>query len=48
MQRHYEKVVNVGGTRAMISMNSVGLARRRRRHLGALAIHGHRNGWGVP
>ena len=26
MQRHYDKIVSTGGTAAMISLNSVGLA----------------------
>jgi ribulose-bisphosphate carboxylase large chain len=48
MQRHYEKVVKSGGTCAMISINSVGLAATKKIcDLGALAIHGHRNGWGM-
>ncbi|HSY17079.1 MAG TPA: ribulose-bisphosphate carboxylase large subunit family protein [Candidatus Acidoferrales bacterium] len=48
MQRHYEKVVQSGGTCAMISLNSVGLAGAKKIcDLGALAIHGHRNGWGM-
>jgi ribulose-bisphosphate carboxylase large chain len=48
MQRHYEKVVNSGGTCAMISLNSVGLSGAKKIcDLGALAIHGHRNGWGM-
>lgn len=48
MQRHYEKVANAGGTCAMISLNSVGLAGAKKIcDLGALAIHGHRNGWGA-
>ena len=48
MQRHYEKVVQSGGTCAMISLNSVGLAGAKKIcDLGALAIHGHRNGWGA-
>ncbi len=48
MQRHYEKVVKSGGTCAMISLNSVGLAGAKKIcDLGALAIHGHRNGWGM-
>ena len=48
MQRHYEKVVHSGGTCAMISLNSVGLAGAKKIcDLGALAIHGHRNGWGA-
>jgi len=48
MQRHYEKIVRSGGTCAMISLNSVGLAAAKKIcDLGALAIHGHRNGWGM-
>jgi ribulose-bisphosphate carboxylase large chain len=48
MQRHYEKVVSAGGTCAMISLNSVGLSGAKKIcDLGALAIHGHRNGWGM-
>jgi ribulose-bisphosphate carboxylase large chain len=48
MQRHYEKIVKAGGTCAMISINSVGLAGAKKIcDLGALAIHGHRNGWGM-
>jgi ribulose-bisphosphate carboxylase large chain len=48
MQRHYEKIVRSGGTCAMISLNSVGLAGAKKMcDPGALAIHGHRNGWGA-
>ncbi|HEV2695287.1 MAG TPA: ribulose-bisphosphate carboxylase large subunit family protein [Verrucomicrobiae bacterium] len=48
MQRHYDKVVQSGGTSAMISLNSVGFAGAKKIcDLGALAIHGHRNGWGM-
>jgi len=48
MQRHYEKIVRSGGTSAMISLNSVGLSGAKKIcDLGALAIHGHRNGWGM-
>jgi ribulose-bisphosphate carboxylase large chain len=48
MLRHYEKVVAAGGTCAMVSLNSVGLAAVKKVcDLGALAIHGHRNGWGI-
>ena len=48
MQRHYEKVVHSGGTCAMISLNSVGLAGAKKIcDLGVLAINGHRNGWGM-
>ena len=48
MQRHYDKVVSAGGTCAMISVNSVGLvATKKLCDRGQLAIHGHRNGWGM-
>lgn len=48
MRRHYDKVVAAGGTCAMLSLNSVGLsAAKAVCDLGALAIHGHRNGWGM-
>lgn len=48
MLRKYEHVLKSGGTCAMISLNSVGLAGAKRIcDLGELAIHGHRNGWGM-
>jgi ribulose-bisphosphate carboxylase large chain len=48
MQRHYDKVLASGGTAAMISLNSVGLAgAKKMADRGELAIHGHRNGWGM-
>ncbi|HEU5080775.1 MAG TPA: ribulose-bisphosphate carboxylase large subunit family protein [Opitutaceae bacterium] len=48
MQRHYDKIVAAGGTCAMMSLNSVGLvAAKKICDRGALAIHGHRNGWGM-
>jgi ribulose-bisphosphate carboxylase large chain len=48
MQRHYDKVVAAGGSCAMISLNSVGLAAAKKIcDRGQLAIHGHRNGWGM-
>ncbi|HEX7653187.1 MAG TPA: ribulose-bisphosphate carboxylase large subunit family protein [Verrucomicrobiae bacterium] len=48
MLRHYDKVVQAGGTCAMISLNSVGLSGAKKIcDQGALAIHGHRNGWGM-
>src|SRR5579862_6426860 len=48
MLRHYEKIVAAGGTAAMVSLNSVGLsAVKKVCDLGAVAIHGHRNGWGM-
>lgn len=48
MLRHYEKIVSAGGTCAMVSLNSVGLSGVKKVcDAGALAIHGHRNGWGA-
>jgi ribulose-bisphosphate carboxylase large chain len=48
MQRHYDKVLASGGTCAMLSLNSVGLvAAKKICDRGQLAIHGHRNGWGM-
>ncbi len=48
MQRHYDKVLASGGTCAMISLNSVGLTGAKKIcDRGELAIHGHRNGWGM-
>jgi ribulose-bisphosphate carboxylase large chain len=46
--QRYETVVKAGGTCAMISINSVGIsATKRICDIGELAIHGHRNGWGM-
>ncbi|MBE7169097.1 MAG: ribulose-bisphosphate carboxylase large subunit family protein [Williamsia sp.] len=43
-----ETIVKAGGTCAMISLNSVGLsATRKVCETAPLAIHGHRNGWGM-
>ena len=48
MLRHYEYIVEKGGTCAMLSLNSVGLAGVKKIcDQGQLAIHGHRNGWGM-
>jgi ribulose-bisphosphate carboxylase large chain len=48
MMRRYEYIVNAGGTCAMLSLNSVGLAGVKKiGDLQQLAIHGHRNGWGM-
>ena len=48
MQRHYDKVLAAGGTAVMMSLNSVGLAGVKKIcDRGALAVHGHRNGWGM-
>lgn len=48
MLRRYEKIVKTGGTCAMISINSAGLsAVKKICDQRALAIHAHRNGWGM-
>jgi Ribulose 1,5-bisphosphate carboxylase, large subunit len=48
MLDHYDKIVSSEGTCAMISLNSVGLsAAKKICDKGELAIHGHRNGWGM-
>jgi ribulose-bisphosphate carboxylase large chain len=48
MLRRYETIVDAGGTCAMISINSAGIsATKRICDIGQLAIHGHRNGWGM-
>lgn len=48
MLRHYDKIVSVGGTCAMVSLNTAGVsAVKRLCEHGQLAIHGHRNGWGM-
>jgi ribulose-bisphosphate carboxylase large chain len=48
MRQHYDKIVKSGGTCAMISINSVGMsATRQICDRGKLAIHAHRNGWGM-
>lgn len=48
MLEKYEKIINAGGTCAMISLNSVGMSGVKKVcGQGALAIHGHRNGWGM-
>jgi ribulose-bisphosphate carboxylase large chain len=48
MLGHYEKVRSSGGTAVMVSLNSVGVAGVKKIcDQGALAIHGHRNGWGM-
>ena len=47
-ERHYDKIVAAGGSCAMISLNSVGLAGVKKLcDRGELPIHGHRNGWGM-
>ncbi|WP_425399420.1 ribulose-bisphosphate carboxylase large subunit family protein [Aeoliella sp.] len=48
MLRHYDMLVESGGTCAMVSINSVGLvAVKKLCEHGDLAIHAHRNGWGM-
>ncbi|TWU27707.1 ribulose-bisphosphate carboxylase large subunit family protein [Bythopirellula polymerisocia] len=48
MLEHYDTVVGQGGTCAMVSLNSVGMAGVKKIcDRGQLAIHGHRNGWGM-
>ena len=48
MLQRYEKIVKSGGTCAMVSINSVGLsATKKICDQRQLAIHGHRNGWGM-
>ena len=48
MLQRYEKIVKSGGTCAMISINSVGLAGAKKiMDQRQLAIHAHRNGWGM-
>lgn len=48
MLQRYETIVNAGGTCAMVSINSVGLsATKKICDQGQLAIHAHRNGWGM-
>ncbi|RKD16214.1 ribulose 1,5-bisphosphate carboxylase [Pelobium manganitolerans] len=48
MQRKYDLILSEKGSCAMISINSVGLsATKKICDKGALAIHAHRNGWGM-
>lgn len=48
MLYRYEKIIQAGGTCAMVSINSVGLsAVKKICNQGQLAIHAHRNGWGM-
>lgn len=48
MHRNYEKIINIGGNCAMISINSVGLAATMKMcNQRQLVIHAHRNGWGM-
>ncbi|MEQ8240859.1 MAG: ribulose-bisphosphate carboxylase large subunit family protein [Cyclobacteriaceae bacterium] len=48
MMANYDRILNAGGTCAMISVNSIGWAAARDIcERGELAIHAHRNGWGM-
>lgn len=48
MLRRYERIVQRGGSCALVSINSVGLAAAKKIcDQGMLAIHAHRNGWGM-
>jgi ribulose-bisphosphate carboxylase large chain len=48
MLEHYDRIVDSSGTCAMVSLNSVGLAGVKKLcDRAELAIHGHRNGWGM-
>lgn len=48
MMPRYEMIVKLGGSCAMVNVNSVGLAATKKIcDNGALAIHAHRNGWGM-
>jgi ribulose-bisphosphate carboxylase large chain len=48
MIRRHDEVAAAGGTCVMVSMNSIGLpALTALRKRSSLAIHGHRNGWGM-
>ena len=48
MMQRYDKIVSRGGNCAMLSINSVGLsAVKKICDQRQLAIHGHRNGWGM-
>jgi ribulose-bisphosphate carboxylase large chain len=48
MLHRYEYIIKAGGICAMVSINSVGLAGTKKIcDIGELAIHAHRNGWGM-
>ncbi len=48
MLHRYDYIVKAGGTCAMVSINSVGLSGVKKIcDQGALAVHAHRNGWGM-
>jgi 3-oxoisoapionate-4-phosphate transcarboxylase/hydrolase len=48
MLDHYDTVIRHGGTCVMVNLNSVGFAGVKKIcDQGQLAVHGHRNGWGM-
>lgn len=48
MMRHYDTILEHGGSCAMVSLNTVGLsAVKKLCDRGAIPVHGHRNGWGI-
>jgi len=48
MMSRYEMIVKLGGSCAMVNVNSVGIAATKKIcDSGELAIHAHRNGWGM-
>lgn len=48
MLERYDTILKAGGTCAMISINSVGIAATKKIcERGELAVHAHRNGWGM-
>ena len=48
MLRRYDQVAAAGGTCVMVSLNTVGISGVKRIcDRGGLAVHGHRNGWGM-
>ncbi len=48
LQRHYDTIIEQGGSCAMMSIQSVGyVAAKKICDIGALVIHGHRNGFGM-
>ncbi|MGJ3243689.1 MAG: ribulose-bisphosphate carboxylase large subunit family protein [Opitutales bacterium] len=48
MKRRYETIVEAGGTCAMLNLNAVGWSGVHEVcRWGQLAVHGHRNGWGM-
>jgi ribulose-bisphosphate carboxylase large chain len=48
MLERYDTILEAGGTCAMVSINSVGIAATKKIcERGDLAVHAHRNGWGM-